>query len=407
MGRQFLFLLAALGLSMPAFAQDTARPVSGTLTYLPKIALPEGAEVAVQVEGAFGTILGQARFATQGAQVPLDFELEVAPGLSGQLSALIRLDDAPWWLVEDVPVPADGAVELGELRLARYVPLAFVTQYDCGGTSVAFGMAGDTPTLRVDGRDYALREAKSASGARYVGGEAGSVEFWSKGDEASVMLDGAELPLCKVADEVQRYTARGNEPGWHVTIGEEEIELVADYGAVTHRAPRPEVQVVPGAYVFDIPEAAAVLKIEERLCHDSATGMPYPHAALLEMGERVLLGCGGDPESLLSGAEWQVEDVAGGGIVDSSKITVGFDGAGRVHGSTGCNRFMGGYTLTGEGLTLGQMGVTMMACPEALMAQEQKVLKAFEAVARFDIDDTGALQLIGADGTVLLLARRG
>ncbi|MEQ9260604.1 MAG: META domain-containing protein [Roseovarius sp.] len=404
MGRYVLVFLLALGLIMPAHAQEAERPVSGSLIYLPRIALPEDAEVAVQVEGAFGAILGETRFATGGAQVPLPFELSIVEGLSGQLSALIRVEGAPWWLVEDVAVPAEGAVELGELKLTQYVPLAFVSQYDCGGTSIVFGMADDTPTLRVDGRDYALSEAKAASGARYVGD---GVEFWSKGDEASVTLDGAELPLCKVAGEVERYTARGNEPGWHVTIGEEEIELVADYGEITHRAPRPEVQVMPGAYVFDIPAAEAVLKLEERLCHDSATGMPYPHAALLEMGERVLVGCGGDPESLLSGAEWQVEDVAGGGIVDGSNITIGFDGAGRVYGGTGCNRFMGGYTLTGEGLEMGQMGVTMMACAEALMAQEQRVLDALGRVARFDIDETGALELIGADGAVLLLARRG
>jgi heat shock protein HslJ len=39
----------------------------------------------------------------------------------------------------------------------------------------------------------------------------------------------------------------------------------------------------------------------------------------------------------------------------------------------------------------------MMACPEALMAQERRVFEALEHVDRFDIDATGALVLIGAD----------
>jgi heat shock protein HslJ len=62
--------------------------------------------------------------------------------------------------------------------------------------------------------------------------------------------------------------------------------------------------------------------------------------------------------------------------------------------------------LDGEGLAFGQMGVTMMGCPEAMMTQEQRMLDALQHVVRFDIDETGALLLIGPAGETLLIARR-
>jgi heat shock protein HslJ len=156
-----------------------------------------------------------------------------------------------------------------------------------------------------------------------------------------------------------------------------------------------------------MPGIDARLTLEDRLCADDATGMPHPHHATLTLGDRIFAGCGGDPASLLTGAEWRIEDIAGKGIVDSSNVTLGIGADGRAFGSTGCNRFMGGYTLTGEGFSFGQMGVTMMACPEALMKQERAMLDALGAVTRFAFDETGALLLIGGnDDSPLLKARR-
>lgn len=59
----------------------------------------------------------------------------------------------------------------------------------------------------------------------------------------------------------------------------------------------------------------------------------------------------------------------------------------RVHGTSGCNRFFGTYTLQGSSLTLGQMGSTRMACPEG-MDKEQQILTALGATGRFRIADS-------------------
>lgn len=48
--------------------------------------------------------------------------------------------------------------------------------------------------------------------------------------------------------------------------------------------------------------------------------------------------------------------------------------------------------------------MTMMACPEPVMAAERAILDALAKVDRFDFDEAGDLLLIGGDA-VLLRAR--
>jgi len=60
------------------------------------------------------------------------------------------------------------------------------------------------------------------------------------------------------------------------------------------------------------------------------------------------------------------------------------DEAPRVQGSTGCNRFFGGFETTGNSISFGRMGATMMACPDG-METEQAFLAALEASDRYVI----------------------
>ena len=45
------------------------------------------------------------------------------------------------------------------------------------------------------------------------------------------------------------------------------------------------------------------------------SGMFYPWTVTVERAEGVLSGCGGEPVSLLLGAQWVVESIAGAGII--------------------------------------------------------------------------------------------
>jgi len=76
--------------------------------------------------------------------------------------------------------------------------------------------------------------------------------------------------------------------------------------------------------------------------------------------------------------------------------------AGRVTGTTGCNRFFSSYTLTGDRLTLAPGGSTLMACfPEALAQQEAAILTGMAAVESYDLA-AGELRLLDREGSVVL-----
>jgi putative lipoprotein len=59
-------------------------------------------------------------------------------------------------------------------------------------------------------------------------------------------------------------------------------------------------------------------------------------------------------------------------------------GAGRVGGSDGCNRFIGSYVLTGDGIKFGALAGTQMACPST-DATERGLRKALSGAARWSI----------------------
>jgi heat shock protein HslJ len=67
--------------------------------------------------------------------------------------------------------------------------------------------------------------------------------------------------------------------------------------------------------------------------------------------------------------------------VPDSNPTATF-GLRRLSGTTGCNAFQGDYTLNGDAVVIGPLARTQMACPDALMAQEQAIVTAFQGVGR-------------------------
>ncbi|MBE0452911.1 MAG: META domain-containing protein [Roseovarius sp.] len=399
-------LIVALSAQHGDAQEPDLRKVRGAVEYLQRIALPPEANLHVVVEGRFGVILGETQIKAGGQQVPLAFTLTIPSELRGDLSAVIRLGNAPRWIARDIAINAGSdAVDLGDIRVEPVTPLAFSTVIRCEDQQVEIGVLGEEMALRADGRDIALRETVSASGARYEGVNDPATVVWSRGDEISIQLDGIDLESCRevLPPDRRPYRARGIEPGWHVDLGEDSVAIVADYGALTRKAARPTVGILPGTYRFDMPEAGASLRIEEGLCRDAATGMPYPDRATLVLDDRRLDGCGGDPLDLLNGETWQVTRLDGEAPHDPERVAITFLTPARVAGSTGCNRFVGGFTLTGEGLAFGALGSTMMACTDVLMDQERRMLDALEQISRFDIGEDGSLLLIGGPRDEVLI----
>ncbi|GGJ02325.1 META domain-containing protein [Halopseudomonas pertucinogena] len=278
-------------------------------------------------------------------------------------------------------------------------PRNFTAELHCGALPLKVSGAGEQLTADLPGRQLALQQAVSASGARYVATDETDTSLWFKGEQATLVVDGMEYPRCAPANAlVEPFRASGNEPFW---------SLVADDGQMTLNrlnegelpAQRYTAGEQAGDYLGD-GEPPLKLRVRDGLCRDDMSGMPHPQQVTLERDGAALTGCGGAPARLLQGVEWVIEDINGGGIIDRSRVTLNFWQDGRVTGRASCNSLMGQYELTGEGLALSQLGTTRVACAPALMNQEQRVLNTLQQVQRFDFDETGALLLHAQEGTL-------
>jgi heat shock protein HslJ len=391
---------ALLALSLvPLSAVAEVREISGTLTYLPRIALAPGALVTVEARGLRDVVLGQVAFETAGEQVPLPFALVVPDGVPVRLTATVGAEGGTHWAAG--PVVLDGgATAVGEIVLEPGgLPQAMI----CGDLPVTVRYDGTGVSLFTPRGDLRLAEVEAASGARFEAEGDPSTWFWSKGDVATLSLFGEALPECVMRPPV--YTARGNEPFWSFNVAAPDF-VITSLDGVLAAGTLPEAVWRDGAVEWDIPEQGLRLRMVEAICRDDMSGMPYPETVTLTTPEGERSGCGGDPVSLLAGGEWVIEDIGGGGVIDNARLTMEFREGGNVGGMGGCNRYSAGFTLSGEGMSIGPAAATMMACEEALMRLEQALFKALPAVTRFDIDETGALLLYGADEVPLVRARR-
>jgi len=273
--------------------------------------------------------------------------------------------------------------------------------YLCGTTPVIFNAPEGRARMNVAGESFDLKTAVSASGARYTAVDDTATGFWSKGDLALVTVRGRELPECRALREPDLpFTARGQEPGWMITIDADAIFLNADFGALQLRMPKTEPLTTAEGFLYRTAAEGRRLAVTLRpeICADVATGMPHPYRVRYELDGKAHAGCGGDPRNLLTGLEWIVETIDGVPVAEKSKATILFLEEGRVAGNASCNRFTGSFRLTGEGLSFGQMAGTKMACEEPLSRQEMRFLELLQKTHRFEIGPQGRLVLHTPDG---------
>ncbi|MBF9032340.1 META domain-containing protein [Rhodobacterales bacterium HKCCE3408] len=106
----------------------------------------------------------------------------------------------------------------------------------------------------------------------------------------------------------------------------------------------------------------------------------------------------------LDGTVWRIRKI-GDTIVDwsppASEPFLTIDAAeGRFSASVGCNRMLGGVTVTGDGLSFGPAASTMMACPDDLAALEAQIVAALPAVTDHAIGGRTLRLLDAGGGTV-------
>jgi heat shock protein HslJ len=106
----------------------------------------------------------------------------------------------------------------------------------------------------------------------------------------------------------------------------------------------------------------------------------------------------------LEDVDWSADGVNNGrggvaSLVAGSRITARL-AAGRISGSDGCNRYMGPYQVDVDGIRIGPLAGTRMACLDpAVSEQAASYLAALERVSRFAIVDR-RLELRDHDGAL-------
>ena len=105
----------------------------------------------------------------------------------------------------------------------------------------------------------------------------------------------------------------------------------------------------------------------------------------------------------IEGRTWRLASLPGQDLAAlgaGQYLTARFE-AGHVSGFSGCNRFMGSYTVNRDQLTLGQLAGTMMACPGAAMTIEGAFKESLAGTLRYAIVDD-RLTLTPAAGAPLV-----
>ncbi|MCC5794669.1 MAG: META domain-containing protein [Chromatiales bacterium] len=409
--RVLLSTAALSALLLSACAQvaaqaDSSTRITGSLTYLQRIALPPQAVAVLELRpSAGGAPSVEQRRPLGGAQVPIPFTMDIDrrlldPAADYVLRALIEVDGRTAWTSSDMAVPVQSArVELGEIRLTQLGAQAS-SALVCGSSRVTLEPIGDGLQLVVDGESFELLPVPAASGARYELPDGPDTWFWSRGERGRLSLRGTELPECVPAVQAEgELRAFGVEPGWSLRIADGSIELLTDYGARVQSWPTVPVRQANGLRTWQVQEAGLTVRVRQQPCSDTMTDLNWPLAVTVERAEGDLRGCGGNPAELLLGLDWRVHAL-NGETVTGEAPTLRFAADRRVSGSGGCNRWTAGWELTGESLTISRAASTMMACAEPAMAQERRFLTLLAGVRGFSVGQDGTLELLGGEGRI-------
>jgi heat shock protein HslJ len=115
-------------------------------------------------------------------------------------------------------------------------------------------------------------------------------------------------------------------------------------------------------------------------------------------------GCaGGGGASSFEGVPWTLSAGVDAEGWEAIAPSVRFE-AGKLGGSTGCNRYGGPYTVDGDTLELGEIASTLIACPPPAGAVELAYLGAFRRAAQWRLQDE-ELVLLDVEDVELLRFR--
>lgn len=137
--------------------------------------------------------------------------------------------------------------------------------------------------------------------------------------------------------------------------------------------------------------------------------IPRTAFTLLALSALALAACGSDDDPAsgsaptaddLDGTTFESTEVTGHELVADTTITLAFQ-ADAVSANAGCNTMNGGYTITDGTLEVATMASTMMACEDALMAQDDWLAEFLASGPEIALDGD-SLTLTGAESSLTL-----
>jgi heat shock protein HslJ len=172
----------------------------------------------------------------------------------------------------------------------------------------------------------------------------------------------------------------------------------------------------PGASTMMLcPEPAGVM--EQASAYTAALAATTNFSAnqsqlALLAGSQIVATFAADVQTL-AGTDWNVTMYNNGreavvGVIEGTELTILFGASDELSGSAGCNQYIGGYTVTGNTIQVGQLGSTMRFCaePEGTMEQEQAFLAALQSAATFRIEGDSLEMRTAGDAIAVMATRR-
>jgi heat shock protein HslJ len=102
----------------------------------------------------------------------------------------------------------------------------------------------------------------------------------------------------------------------------------------------------------------------------------------------------------MTGVTWRPTIVGAEELPADSGMFVQFAVDGSINGNGGCNSFFGSLQKANDGIVVGELGSTRMACPGKIMDREVAFMQALQNAVVFETGDE-RLQLIDDAGVML------
>lgn len=410
-----LALLMLTGCNRDAAQTDVSESnktvtISGSLGYREPIDFPESSIAIVELRRQRDPALQQChderiaeqRISLAGKQVPIKFNLEVSrknlsPGCDHSVVGAVQFAGGLHWASSQIPVATYSGntteIDAGVISLQQRRPRLFASHMVCGDQPVIINPDRNRLRVIINDHNLSLVPALSASGAKYVDESNGNTFFRNDGVHAGISIDGRELPECTVMPTMLPLNGFGHEPEWKITITAQTLALQGLLPQFNREIPTPQVSSSASGYRYETGSGkdSVAVEVRQAICTDSMSGMPYPLQMELTIGKESWHGCGGAPEWFLTAGVWVAEDIASGGIVDRSYISMDFRPDGTLSGQTGCNSYRATWKLTGEGILIDRPVTTRKSCAPSLNDQEDRFLNILSGAMRLHVDETSAL----------------